>query len=409
MAAGTLVAASRVFYLVLAVIAVFGLYWLSSHVLAVRRATLHFGADAHLYTLIAKGEILDRVLRFHPVTVGMAVGWMDALEPLRAWFTPQQILKAMFAAVGAVGVLGATAAFQRVVPRGYALLFSAVYAVSFGIWYFASIEESKIVTATLSTMYIAVYLRLREQWTDAGAVLLTAVLLIACLNEIVSGFLVVIPLVDTFMQRGWDWKGGRWILPHALAGPVALLILEVGVSRRLAPVAAEAEGASHFSMLIHYIQESDHGVASLYGFLINWLFFNIAAPTPTAPYMLTPPYGGYFEPSLASFFSSPVSSAVGLLLGLVLLASFWTRNRQPLDDDRSGLVLALLAYSCVRGLFFFLFNPSEPMLFSPAVTLAHLLAISVLFTASAFPGRKAILTAFIFALLAANGVFILGQ
>jgi hypothetical protein len=386
-----------------------GVYLLSSYVLAERRATLNFGADAHLYTLIAKGEILDRVLRFHPVTVAMAVGWMEVFAPLKAWLMPQQILKAMFAAVGAVGVLAAMAAFTRVVPRGYALLFTAIYVISFGIWYFASIEESKIVTATLSTLYIATYLRLREQWTAIAATLLTIILLIACLNEVVSGFLIVIPLMDVLLRRGWDWKAGRWIATHALAGPVALLILEFGVNGRLASATADAEGASHFSLLIYYILKSDHSLPNLYGFLINWLFFNIAAPTPNAPYMLTPPYGGYFEPSLASFFSSPLSSIVGLLLALLILASFWTRNREPLDDDRRGLVLALVAYSSVRGLFFFIFNPSEPMLFSPAVTSAHLLAISVLFTASSFPGRKAILTAFFFALLAANGAFIMGQ
>ena len=416
MVAAAPVTAMRPVYLCLAAFAAFGFYWLSSFILAERWATLNFGADAHLYTMIAKGEVLDRILRFHPVTVWMAVAWMAALKPLTAWLAPHSVLKALFAVIGAAGVLATAPAFSKLVPRGTAMLFALIYALSFGVWYFASIEESKIVTATLSALYIAIYLHLRDRWTMRGAVLLTAVLLLACLNEIVSGFLIVIPVVDTLMRHGgdwreagWraaDWRADLWLVPHALAGPLALAILEFAVNRQL-PQAADAEGASHLSMLFYYIFKSDHGVASLYGFLVNWLFFNIAAPTPTAPYMITPPYGGYFEPSLASYFSAPASACAAILLGVILLASLW-RGREPLPHDKTSLLVGLLAYSAVRGAFFFIFNPSEPMLFSPAVTLAHLLVIAMLFMASAFPAKRVVLAAFALALLAANGAFMVG-
>jgi hypothetical protein len=401
--------AMRGLIVLLAAIAAFGLYWGSSFILAERRATLNFGADAHLYLMIAKGEVLDRVLRFHPVTVGLAVAWMKVLSPLTAWLTPPHLLKSLFAVIGAGGVLAATSAFMRVVPRSYAILFGVIYAVSFGIWYFASIEESKIVTATLSALYIAIYLHLRENWTMAGAVALTAVLLIACLNEIVSGFLIVIPFADILLRRGWDWQAGRWLLPHALAGPLALAILEFGVNGRLTGPATDAEGGSHLSMLVYYILKSDHGVASFYGFLLNWLCFNIAAPTSTAPYLVTPPYGGYFEPALAGYFSSPVTACAALLLGAVILAVIWAKRPAPLPQGFSSLLLALTTYSVLRGAFFFIFNPSESLLFSPAVTLAHLLIIGVPFTLSAFPAKHALLIGTGAALFAANGAFILWQ
>lgn len=134
---------------------------------------------------------------------------MQILHPLTLWVAPIYVLKAMFAAVGAVGVWAAASACAAVVPRGCALLFGAIYALSFGVWYFASIEESKIVTASLAALYIATYLRLRTRWTMRGAVLLSAILLFACLNEIVSGFLIVIPIVDTLVRRGWDLRKGR--------------------------------------------------------------------------------------------------------------------------------------------------------------------------------------------------------
>src|SRR5262245_59020536 len=182
--------------------AAFSLYWLSSFVLEARNTTTHFGADTWFYTELAKGNVidriagnyhLDRIFRFHPTTVVMAVGWMKIVHLLTPWVAPPHLLKAMFAAVGAVGVWAAMAAFAAVVPRRYVILWGTIYAASLGVWYFSSIEESKIVTATLSGLYIATYLRLRRRWTLRGAVLLTVILLLACLNEIVAGFLLIIP------------------------------------------------------------------------------------------------------------------------------------------------------------------------------------------------------------------------
>src|SRR5262245_62001992 len=117
----------------------------------------------------------------------------------------------MFAAAGAVGVWAAMWAFAAVVPRRYVLPLGAIYAVTLGVWYFSSVEESKAITAALTALYIATYLRLRTRWTLRGAVLLTAILLLACLNEIVAGFLVLVPAVDTLVRRGWDVRHGRWI------------------------------------------------------------------------------------------------------------------------------------------------------------------------------------------------------
>ena len=158
---------------------------------------------------------------------------MKILSPLTLWITPQHLLKAMFAAIGALGVGAAMWAFAAVVPRRHVLVCGLIYASSLGVWYFSSIEESKIVTASLSALYIAVYLHLRDHWSRPRAALLTAILLLACLNEIVAGFLIIIPIVDTLVRRGWDWRHGWWIAVHGLVGPIALFILEFVVNGRL--------------------------------------------------------------------------------------------------------------------------------------------------------------------------------
>src|SRR5512145_152087 len=211
-------AGSRHAQFVLIALAVFALYWVSALILQERGGTTHFGADAHLYSRLADGSVDDRVTRFHPLTTVMAAVWMKVTGPLSFWIAPQTLLKGMFAAAGALGVWAALWAFAAVVPRRYVVPLGAIYATSLGVWYFSSIEESKIVSTTLTALYIAVYLHLRTSWTVRGAALLTAILTLASLNEAIAGFLVVIPAVDTLVQRGWAaLREGRWVFWHALA------------------------------------------------------------------------------------------------------------------------------------------------------------------------------------------------
>jgi hypothetical protein len=394
--------------------AAFVLYLVSATVLQARDATLHFGADSHLYAPIADGIVFERVVRFHPVTVGLALAWLQALEPLGAWFSPHLLLKVMFAAVGAVGVWAATAAFSALVPRRTAMLWGIVYAVSFGVWYFASIEESKIVTATLCAAYIAVYLRLRERWTAGRAVLLTGILLLACLNEVVSGFLVVIPAVDVLVRRGWDLRESCWIVLHAAVGPLAFAILEIAVNGWLVPEGNTAEGQSHISMLLFYLAKNEYGVGTLYGFVLNWLFFNIAAPAAEASYWVAgnPRYGTYFGPALGAYFSTPAPACLVGLVGALAAAGVWPRYRVGKADTGgylAAILIALGAYTLLRGAFFFVFNPREPLLFSPAVTLAVLLMAAGPLAASEFPAKRVLLSAVAVLLFVTNGAFIIGR
>jgi len=402
----------------------FGLYWASSFVLEARNATTHFGADTWYFAELAQGNVfariagnyfLDRVARFHPTTVVMAAAWMQILSPLTQWVAPLSLLKAMFAAVGAVGVWAAMSAFAAVVPRGYALLFGIIYALSFGVWYFSSIEESKIVTASLSALYIASYLHVRKRWTMRGVVLLTAILLIACLNEMVSGFLVIIPVIDTLVRHGWDWRQGRWIAVHALAGPLAFVIIEGVIYGRLVAL-SHPEGSSHFSMLLFYIAKNNYSLANLYSFVVNWLFFNIAAPTLDASYAVPAGanykgylYKGYFEPALTNYLFSPASAGVAALFGAVIVGSGWLRDRAAISDGAAGIMLGLAAYTLLRAAFFFIFNPYEPLLFSPAVTLAHMLMIAIPLAASTVPARHMLLGGVAALLLITNGAFIIGR
>jgi hypothetical protein len=390
----------------------FGLYWLSAVILQGRDATLIFGNDAHLYAMLLNGPV-DRVTRFHPLTTALATVWMKLLGPLTSsWLTPQVLYKGLFAAVGAAGVWAATAVFAAVGPRRHAPLWGIVYAVSLGVWYFSSIEESKIVTTTLVAFYIATYLRLRVCWSTRGAVVLSALLLLNCLNEIVAAFLVAIPAVDGLVQHGWNvrtqLRRNWWIACHALAAPIAFLLLEAVVNGWLVPPGTQAEGASHLSMLLYYIVQREIGAAAIYDFAVRWLIFNLAAPSVEATYGASVNYAGDFPPGLAGYFSSPVSALLVALFGAILAVSLARPYRGRITRGMAGIMLGVSAYALLRALFFFLVYPGEHMLFASAVTLPHMLLIAMPFAVSAYPRRQTLLAGLAVLLLVVNGSFILG-
>jgi hypothetical protein len=397
----------------LVTLAAFGLYWFSAVILQARDATLVFGADAHLYSMLVDGTPVDRITRFHPLTTAMAAVWMKLLGPLTPWLlTPQVLFKGMFAAAGAAGVWAAMGAFAAVCPRRHVPVWGIVYATSLGVWYFSSIEESKIVTTTLVAFYIAAYLRLRTAWSTRRAVLLTGILLLACLNEIVAAFLVAIPAVDALVQHGWDVRSqlrrNWWIACHALAAPVALLFLEVVVNGWLVPADSDPEGASHISMLLYYLDQNDFSAATIYAFTIRWLFFNMAAPSLEATYGATEDYAGDFAPVLGSYLNSPVSACLVVLFGAILAVSLLRGYRGPITRDMAGVMLGMGAYALLRALFFFLVYPGEYLLFSSAATLPHMLLIAIPFAASSYPWKRALLAGLAALLFIVNGTFIVG-
>lgn len=384
----------------------FGVYWLTAVVLASRQTTAHFGADSSFFAFLAQMAVHDRAARFHPVTTTLGLAWMETFSLLTPWLAPATILKAMFAAVGALGVWAAMSIFTVLLPRGYVLLGGALYGSSLGVWYFAGIPESKIVTATLSVLYIALYVRLRKRWRPVGAVGLGVILALACLNEIVSAFLLAIPMVDALMRYGFDWRRYRWPAAHVPVVLAAWFVLEVFVNGWLVPESAYQEGQSHYNMLLYYIAKNDYGLASLHGFIANWFFFNIVAPTPQAA--MWPQAGGYFEPTFAAYLAWPIAFVTLCVMALVGIAGALPRLRAKRLGTGGGLLLPLAAYALVRAVFFFIFNPAEPLLFSPAVTIVHWLILLVPFAASRFPAKRALLGGLCVLLFATNAAFMLG-
>lgn len=397
--------------------AAFALYWATSFILEAHDATTRFGADTWFYTKIADGSALarvgenyhlDRIFRFHPVTVVLGAGWMGLFGWLSGWMTPYHILKAMFSLIGALNVYAAMSAFAAIMPRKHVAFWGIIYAVSLGVWFFSSIEESKIVSAALAAAYIAVYLHLRTQWTRPRAILLTVILLFACLNEIVAGFLVLIPVVDTLMQRGFNLRAGRWIAAHVLAGPLALAVLELISRARTGPAGIHPEGANHASMLLWYVKQNTYDIPALNAFLQRWFLFNLAAPEPTVHFS-NPVigYGGDFQPRLLTYFYEPSSVILVALFAILLLAIFLPRFRTKLAPETRAILSGIAAYVAMRSIFFFIFLPKECMVYASSISLSVLLFLAIPFSASNFPRKRILLALIATALFLVNGAFMI--
>jgi hypothetical protein len=395
-------------YLIIS-LGVFALYWTSSFLLVAHKATIYFGADTWHYAELAKpdvfgkvagNELLDRIARFHPLTMVLAIAWMKTFSLFEAWIAPLQILRAMSAAAGALGVAGALAAFNTYLCRRDAILCTLVYAASFGVWYFSSIEESKIITASLVAIYIACYLRIRMEPKAPAVLLLTLILLLGCLNEIVFAFIVILTAIDAGARHGLCWRRYRWIFLHLLTVPFALIVFE-GLRIGFLPQVVRAEGTSLFDLFFYYFTRNAHGFAALYEFAVNWVFFSIAAPSQGVTGK------GYFDPSLANYLSAPAALVAIAISGVMILAAVVPRYRAGNSTLAGGLWLGLAVFSLVRGAFFYVFNPAEPLLFSAAVTLPHLMMLLIPFAASRFPGKHWLIAAFAALLAANNGLFML--
>lgn len=392
-------------------IGAFAVYWSSSFVLdtPVRDGRMQFGADTLDFAPLANGEISNRNLRLHPLTISLSLVWLKLVSPFTAWLEPAQLHRALFALIGALGVWAAVSAFAALVERQYVALLGVIYASSLGIWYFASIEESKILTAGLASLYIAVYLHIREAPSRRGLLLLHAALLAACLNEIVAAFLVAIPAVDYFLRFGFNLKKIRWIFLHALIPPAVLLLLEFFVNGVIAAPTNNPENASHFSMFFYYLVRQ-HSLAAAYIYVINWFFFSIAAPAPEADYIFSkwPMHPYYFEPTILNYFRFLPQAAIAITFFAVLAGALLALWKKALSRDLSVMLLALLAYALVRCLFFYFIHPLEGLLFTGPVILAHLILLTVPFCASSLPAKQWILAAFALLLMIGNGLFITG-
>ena len=385
--------------------AAFVVYLLTALYLGARDGNSYFGADPDYYEALARHTYDYTAARFHPTTVLLGLGWMKLFSPLEIWIAPHILLKAMFAAVGAVGVLGAIVAFTVLLPRGYGLLGGAIYASSLGVWYFAAIPESKILTASLAALYIAMYARYRDDWNRPRTIALNSILAIACFNEIVAGFLVAIPAVEALL-RGINWSRIRLIGVQVAVVLAALLVLETLVNGQFVPESQHSQEQSHFALFLAYFARFTYNPAKFHDFAANWFFFNLVAPTPHALWWSA--YGGYFEPDVMAYRMSPIAMVTVFIIAVMIVAGLISSVRSAAFRPADSLLLPLAAYAIVRAMFFVVFSPSEALLFSPAVTLVHWLIILVPFTASRFPAKRPLLAALCALLFATNAGFMLG-
>ncbi len=121
--------------------AAFAFFWLTASIISDSGMRELFGADSPQYEQLANGEVLDRITRFHPVTVAISLIWVKTIGAIFPKMWPSDILTALFALIGAIGVWAASSAFSLLVPKRLVPICGTIYACSLGVWYFSSIPE----------------------------------------------------------------------------------------------------------------------------------------------------------------------------------------------------------------------------------------------------------------------------
>ena len=388
----------------------FLLYFETARILIEKDITDLFGADTHLYLKLATGSIDDQIKLFHPLTVYLVKAWMAVLSPFRGMTEADYLSGAMYALIGAGGVAAVYSAFRQALPASYVIACTLAYTFAFGCWYFSSIHETKIIDGVIASVYIAVYSSIRERWSLSGALALTAILIAGCFNSIVTAFLVAVPAVDIFLRENYRVRQLGWVVLHAIPVPVILLAWELLIDRSVATGVNQAEASGHFDLLLTFAALGDHSIKSWLGFALNWLLFSLAAPADHAEYSyaIWKDYEGYFEPNLLNYFDNAATGLFLILLCYMLVTAVIYRRSNSKIASLQPLLIGLAAYSLIRSILFFIFIPTEALLYTPPIILAHLLILFGFFIHSGAPFKRPILYSFVAALFISNMRFLFG-
>ena len=164
-------------------------------------------------------------------------------------------------------------------------------------------------------------------------------------------------------------------------------------------------------MLLYYVAQNQHSLATFLNFVARWLLYSIASPSLDATYYARSDYAGDFGPEVSplSYLSSPASAGLIVVFGAIVAACLLPRYRGKGVGAPPDIMLALAAYALVRASFFFAVFPYECLLVSSSTTLAHLLLIGIPFCASTFPCKRGLLAAAAALLFITNGWFMIGQ
>lgn len=395
----------RCVFCALILCASFSLYWETQSIFHEYEKSSYFGADSNIYAKIAEGIVDQQIAFFHPFTAFISKTWIFMTSPLMGLVDAHERFGAMFALIGALGVVAAAAAFRKLMSANRAMLCTCAYALSLSIWYFSSIHETKIIDGAIASLYIAVYLCIRQNWNIWWFLLLTSILIVGCFNSIVTAFLVLIPAVDILLREKLNLKKLDRVVLHALPAPVILVILEVMIKKSIDVTNLEAEAQNHFSLLITFAELGDHSIWTFLDFLKNWLVFSLGAPSADADhgYAIWQEADGYFAPNLFQYFSSLSSGLFFVSLTLIIVISLNAIQLRLQNREIYCLLAGLAAYSCARIVLFFIFLPSEALLYTSPVILAHLIIMSVLFFKSRFP-YKTELYGFFVAMMAVSNI-----
>jgi len=346
-----------------------------------------FGADVPHYTFgIGHGFR-------HPITAKLMEfyrGFISILLPIT--ITPF-VMKLLFSFFGAINVMIVHSICSMFFSRYRSVLVAVCYGFSLSVWYFSSVPESYVFSATLYSLYFWYFIKHCSDLRLIKVLILLGLLTLALLNDISSVYLLLLPFVYYNKKIITDKKIRSYFLLHVFFIFACCVVIKINEW----PVVEFYSNMRNDFSVTSFIKDD------FIEPLLNLLFFSIGAPSHEVTYAprMLPYYPGYFQPSVWGYMSQIVTAIFFVFYsGLMIIA---LTRVQLIKHNK--FIIPFIIFLFARYLSIIFLNPGEAFLFTMLSTLPLLLVLFCLFDSAQFRYKGAFELILILSMTASNLMF----
>jgi len=325
-----------------------------------------FGGDIPHYTFD-----IGHIFR-HPLTTWLIKSYRGLIEGMFHVTASIPAMKFLFSFFGAINIVIVYSICTMFFNRYRSVLYTACYGFSLSVWYFSSVPESYVISATLYSLYIWYFIKHSSDLRLTQVLISLGILTLALLNDISSVFLLLLPLTYYNKKIITDKKIRRFFLLHVFFFLASWFVIKFQQWPLVEFYSNMRNDFSVKSFMINDFMEP----------LLNVTFFSIGAPSHEVSYAprMLPHYPGYFVPSLWGYMNHIVTAIFFVFYsGFIMIAL----SRIHLIKHNK-FIIPFIIFIIARYVSIIFVNPGEAFLFTILSTLPLLLVLFFLFDMTNF-------------------------
>jgi len=348
-----------------------------------------FGADVPNYTF-GIGNLWH-----HPLTGWLITSYRYFINNLLHIAYSTTVAKFLFSFFGAINVMIVYRIFLMFFNRYKSFLFTVCYGFSLSVWYFSSVPESYVISATLYSLYFWYFIKHCSDLRLMKVLILLGILAFAICNDISSVFLLFLPLIYFNKEIITNKRIRSYFLLHVFF-LVALCIMFKFLGWDVVKfflIQREGYGPSSY-VLSDFIEP-----------FLNVIFFSVGAPsheTSYAPRLLSF-NSAFFKPTLLGYMDHIVTAIFFIFYGSLMIIAL---SRVQLIKHNK-FIIPFIVFIAARYLSIVFFNPGEAFLFTTLSTLPLLLILFCLFDTAHFRYKGAFELVLFLSMFASNLRFLI--